>query len=226
MIIHSHSKVGKEALEEKEAVLIGLSIRNSYFKDENLHKLISWAKDNFKHIHLMCPDEPAIDTLMALGYPANKAKLKATLACNNLENKCRRIMEQLGIDAKFIRWDDIKNHDGYTTVYQQLKELYENNPEFHRDVRDTTQEVIENHGTTLPMEEAIDIGVEFFLKETAFILNAAEILGVPKSAYLYHNEMPVLDKLMNGEYGFTAPGNTGYIVGETDRTHKKPPIYE
>ena len=44
MIIHSKSDTGEKALKEREGALIGLSIRNSYFKDENLHELISWAK--------------------------------------------------------------------------------------------------------------------------------------------------------------------------------------
>ncbi len=214
MIIHSHSKVGKEALEEKEGALIGLSIRNSYFKDENIHALISWANNNFKHVAIMCPDVPAIHTLMSLGYPENKARQKAMLACNNLQNKCERIAKELGVPIRFIRWNDIENDQRYISIYDALKDLHKNDAEFHRDARETTKEVIDHHRTALPIEEAIDIGIEFFLKEMAFILNAADILGIPKTAYLYHKEMPVLENLLNGKYQFTPPANTGYVICE------------
>lgn len=217
MIIHSHSKVGQEELEENEGALIGLSIRNSYFKDKNLHQLITWAKDNFNQVHIMCPDVPAIDTLKSLGYPDNKARLKATLACNNLMYKCQRICEKLNIDAHFIRWADVENQADYQNMYLALKKLYLDDPTFHSDVRETTREVIQNHGTKLPINKAIDIGIEFFLKEIAFIINAADILGIPKSTYLYHKEMPVLQKLLDSKYYFTPPANTGYIICETEQ---------
>lgn len=218
MIIHSKSDTGDKAFKEKEGALIGLSIRNSYFKDENLHELISWAKDNFKHVNIMCPDQPAVHTLRSLGYDEKKAKEKANLACNNLENKCKRIIEELGIAgrSKIIRWDDLEKNEKYNSMYRKMKELYEKDSAFRNDARGATKQVIEHHGTELPMEEAIDIGIEFFLKELALILNAADILGIPKSAYIYHKEMPVLEKLLNGEYSFAPPKNNGYIICETD----------
>jgi len=222
MVIHSKSDTGNKALKEKEGALIGLSIRNSYFKDENLHELISWAKDNFRHVNIMCPDHPAIHTLESLGYDEKTARSKATLACNNLENKCRRIVQELGIDdsTRFIRWDDLEKNDKYNIMYRQIKELYAKDNDFERDAREATKQVIEYHGTKLSMKEAIDTGIEFFLKELALILNAADILGIKKSAYLYHKEMPVLKKLLAGKYNFTPPQNNGYIICETDYSIK------
>ena len=106
-------------------------------------------------------------------------------------------------------------------MYRAMKVLYEKDDTFRNDARDATKQVIEHHGTELPMEDAIDIGIEFFLKELAFILNAADILGIPKSAYLYHKEMPVLEKLLDGKYNFTPPQNNGYIICETNYSISK-----
>jgi len=220
MVIQEKSTVGDKALRNKEAVLIGLSIKNSYFKDENIKELLEWAKENFEHVNIMCPDEPAIHTLKSLGHDDKKATEKAMLECNRLANKCKRYIEELGIAnrARIVRWDELGKNDSYKKTFQTIKELYEKDQDFRNDARATTQQVIEQHGTSLPIEEAIDIGVEFFLKELALIINSAEILGVSMSAYVYHRKMPVLEKMLNGGYKYTPPQNTGYVICETDHS--------
>jgi tRNA-dependent cyclodipeptide synthase len=67
--------------------------------------------------------------------------------------------------------------------------------------------------TNTATEHSLQIAKDFLLGELAFIVNAANILGRSRSAYVYHQEMPVLRKLIAGQYaGFTPPGNTGCIV--------------
>ena len=151
MIIHSTSPLGEKVLAEKTAVLLGLSIRNSYFKEENLQELISWAQNSVAQVFIMLPDVPAISTLRSLGYDENKAKATAMLACNNLENKCRRIMESLGAteNVRIIRWKDQEGNKAYETMWENLTKLYEKETDFRSDVRETTMGVIEGNGTTL-----------------------------------------------------------------------------
>lgn len=220
MKIHSQSVIGERALKEKEAVLIGLSIKNSYFKDENIEELISWAHEHFGKVNIMCPDEPAFHTLLSLGHSEKKAKEKSTLECNRLVNKCNRVIANLKLAdrARIIRWVDLNQNEAYRSTLKDIEHLYKSNESFRTDVRATTRQVIEQHGTTLPIETAIDIGVDFFLKELALIINSAEILKVPLSAYVYHKRMPVLEHMLDGKYGYQPPTNTGYLVCETQHS--------
>lgn len=225
MIIHSKSPIGEKALQEKTAALVGLSIRNSYFKEDNLKELITWAKDSFARVFLMLPDVPAISTLRSLGYEENKAQATATLASNNLENKSQRIIETVNVagHVQVIRWKDIVDNKEYQNMLQQLKALYDANESFRKDIRETTVGVLKNNETTLPLEEAVDIGVDFIIQELACILNAADIFGVPTCAYVYHREMPIHVKVLNREYPFVPPQNTGYIIAQTDFSLRREP---
>lgn len=218
MKIITSSKAGKEALENHDSALIGLSIRNSYFKEENLKELIKWADENFNRVFVMIPDIPAIETLKSLGYSENRARQKAQLASNNLENKCISIIEEYGIEdkCKMIRWRDLSNNETYNNSFKNLKELYNVDENFKKDVRDTTDAVIEFHGSELPKEKAIDIGIGFLLQELAFILDSANILGVNRCAYVYHRSLPVHEYMLSGKYKYTLDEKSGYIICEVD----------
>lgn len=218
------SNAGKEAVEQKEACLIGLSIRNSYFRSEdNLIEIYKWASQNFSQIFVMIPDLPAIHTLQSLGYPENKAKSKAQLAANALQNKTLAIAERLGITAKImvIRWADLEEKLPYLHSLRQLYDLYQQNVDFRNDVESVTGSVIGGHGTTLNEKEAVEIGVLFILKELAFIANSAAILEVPHCAYVYHRVMPVHKAMLEGKYGVEFPQNSGYIIAEVDGTNSE-----
>lgn len=213
------SEAGKSALDNKEACLIGLSIRNSYFRDEdNLKEIYRWASENFSQIFVMIPDLPAIHTLQSLGYPENKARSKAQLASNSLQNKTLAIAKEQGIEQKLtiIRWPDLEEKLSYLNSLRKLYDVYQNNALFRDDVQSVTASVIGAHGTALKEKEAIEIGVLFILKELAFIANSAEILNVPNCAYVYHRSMPVHKAMLEGKYGVEFPQNSGYIIAEVN----------
>lgn len=211
------SDAGREVLSNKGAVLIGLSIRNSYFRDEeNLRQIYQWAADSFSKVFVMIPDLPAIYTLMSYGNPENKARQKAQLAANALENKLQAIVVGIKSDTEFflVRWAPLEDNQDYLSSYKKLENLYHTNASFQADIRSVTKSVIEGHGTSLDINQAIEIGVQFLLKELALISNSASILGVPECAYMYHRLLPVHKDMLEGKYGLTFPQNSGYLVAE------------
>jgi len=222
MILNELSQIGTLVLEEKQAAVIGLSIRNNYFRGDTIEQITLWAKDNFRILIFMIPDEPAIDTLCGLGYDFSKAKQKATQACNNLENKCLRIISKLNIGdkARTLRWHQLQSNTAYCNSYANLSELYENDQSFRRDARNTTKQVMLAQETKLPIEQAIDIGVQFLIKELSFIINASKILELDcASAYLYHRPLAIYRNLLDGRYLFTPPIDSGYIVCELEQNN-------
>jgi tRNA-dependent cyclodipeptide synthase len=221
MIVTDISPTGKLVLQEKQAVIIGLSIRNNYFRGDTIEQITNWAKDNFCTLVFMLPDEPAIDTLTALGYSAEKAKQKAMLACNNLENKCRRIIDKfnIGTMAQIVRWAKLQHNPAYQESYSKLSQLYNEDELFRLDIKQSTRQMMERHKTKLPIEEAVAIGGQFLIKELSFITAASEILSLNcASAYLYHRQFDVHRNLLAGRYKMPIPANNGYIIGEVSYT--------
>ncbi len=217
MILNEASRVGELVLQDKLAAVIGLSIRNNYFRGNTVELITHWAKEQFRTIVFMLPDVPAIDTLLGLGYASERAKQKSMAACNNLENKCRRIISKLdlGEKARVVRWAELEDNAQYKQSYLNLLNLYNYDELFRNDARQATKQVMISQRTILPIEIAVDIGVPFLIKELSFIIAASEILDLGcASAYLYHRPLPIHKNLLAGQYAFSPPTNNGYIVGE------------
>src|SRR5882724_3379684 len=95
---------------DKVYPIIGMSPGNSYFKDEVVKKLIQKVVEEFSNTAVLIADVPAIRTYQALSYPENIARReKALPQGNNLRNKVKRAMDELGYTPEQVRIIDWKN---------------------------------------------------------------------------------------------------------------------
>lgn len=96
----------------------------------------------------MVADVPAISTYLAMGYNPGKAKTKAILNGNNLKNRTRRVIHDLGIEDQntvIVDWDrEVKDNSTYQKHYNEVQALYDTNKAFEKSVDDTSKEVLEN----------------------------------------------------------------------------------
>lgn len=216
MKIIETSSIGAEVLEDKrQTIILGISINNSYFKEDNLAKLFGWAQFYALSTYIMIPDEPMISTLQAVGYDLKKATTIARLKANNLENKICRILILRRIDmgnVKIIRWKDISSHETYVQALALLQNAYVSDRLFRADVKSATENVLIANGVVTPTEECIEIGSLFLLKELAFITYANVILRQEKVAYIYHKTTEVLKNIFDGKYSFVASRYVGFAT--------------
>ena len=214
MNIKEISQVGKQVLELGQALIIGISIGNKYFKDENLRKLIKFGLDSRAcKIYIMIPDEPMVATLMAFGKTEVQAQRVARLKANALENKCTAIAKELGADILIIRWKDVVTNSSYIQFLNDLRKYFYEDRVFRGDVRQVTAEVLlNNSGFANALN--LEIGVQFLLKELAFILMSNRILGEETIAYVYHKTMSVLKSAVEHKYSLYNGSSVGYITAE------------
>lgn len=215
MEIKEYSPVGNEVAQGGHTLVVGISINNSYFKTENLEKLIAWASIRAKSVYIMIPDEPAVYTLMALGKTREESERVARLKSNALENKCKHIAQRRGLLAvKVIRWKDIIPNERYQNALLRIRDAYDSDPAFTEAILSATSAVLKNGGTTEPDSGAIKIGIEFLFQELAFITQANLVLGEGKTAYVYHKTMEVLRGIVEGEHAFKSDPCVGFITVE------------
>lgn len=215
MEIKKSSPVGSEVAEGGHAIVVGISINNSYFKTENLEKLIVWASTHAKSVYLMIPDEPAVYTLIALGKKQEEARRIARRKSNALENKCRSIVNRLDLHSvKIIRWADIDPAEQYKNNLHAIYRAYCTDAAFGEIILATTLAVLRNGGIEKPELSAGVTGIQFLLQELAFITQANHILGEEKVAYVYHHTMDVLKNIIEGQYSFKADLGVGFITVE------------
>ena len=211
MEIKEYSPIGLEVIGSNHAIILGISINNSYFKAELLEKLLAWATASAGPVYVMIPDEPAVHTLMALGKTQQDAERVARLKSNSLENKCLEIVQRFGLrKIQIIRWGCLVANECYQAALLEIRAAFEKDASFRTAVRNMTASVLKGDSTP----EAIEMGVHFLLQELAFITRADQILGEDKVAYVYHKTMDVLKEVIMGRYVFRASPNVGFITAE------------
>jgi cyclo(L-tyrosyl-L-tyrosyl) synthase len=215
MKIIESSSVGTEVLDERQTIILGVSINNSYFKKGNLERLITWASSKAKNVIVMIPDKPSVYTMVACGYEHDKAEREARLKANSLENKVIEIVAEHWIkNVSVIRWNKLVGNPRYLESLVQMKHEYDTDLCFRHATRQMTAEVITNGTSAAASKDQVDTGVCFLLEELAFILNAPAILGEEKVAYVYHKPIKILKDLLAGEYHYEPLPNVEFMTVE------------
>jgi tRNA-dependent cyclodipeptide synthase len=189
---------------EKEIGLIWMSAGNSYFSEENIGKLLRFADKEFKRILIVSPSKPAEHTFRALGYDEKEAVRKAKLNSNLLKNRALRELSKVNHRNKFqiVDWEkEVVESEAYKESLDEMQRLYDENPEFREDARETTRKVIADKSEGLEnVERAIDEAVLYLLEELAFILSCPKRYSMDKVAYIYHKEWEIYEDLITGKY--------------------------
>jgi tRNA-dependent cyclodipeptide synthase len=198
-----------------QVLIVGVSINNSHFSEKNLERLLRWSSMKGSRIRVMIPDQPMIDTFMALGYSEKVATRTARLKGNALENKCHMIIGRHRLDnVHIVRWSQLVDNSVYKEALVKVSTLYQNDLGFKRDIFEATASVLKANGVLEPENEKIEIGTNFLLKELAFITHACFIFHEQKFCYVYHKSMPILNNLIEGIYKIDVSEDIGSIVVE------------
>jgi cyclo(L-tyrosyl-L-tyrosyl) synthase len=212
MEIIESSCIGDKIISERQAIILGISINNSYFKPAKLAELMLWATKKSSKIYIMIPDKPMVHTLVATGKSLQEAERIARLKANNLANKWELIKKEHGLaDVNIVRWGYVEQSKDYWNTLADITRAYHADHEFRDALAKTTTEVLMNNNQeegVLNLEE----GVQFILQELAFITAANRILGQEKTGYVYHKTMKVMKEIFEGKYSFKPDPGTGFLT--------------
>jgi len=185
--------------------VIGMSPGNSYFTQETVFRLIEKILNDYGSAIIFIPDIPAISTYEALGYPSNKAKTKAISKGNNLKNKVKNALAQLGYTGNAVYvldWSlDVASENSYTCMYNQIQEIFETNVEFRSKILSTTLEVLRNSDKSIAdLHDACLKGSHYLLAEFAFLEICSELFSSNEARYIYHKDWPVYEDYISGKF--------------------------
>jgi tRNA-dependent cyclodipeptide synthase len=195
---------------KKDLALIWMSAGNSYFTEERIKRLLDFANKNFEKIIVLSPDKPAEHNFRALEYEEVRLKRKARQNSNRLINKARRIIENIKEKDKFVveNWESIEKKEEYKAELKVLKELYQKNEEFKKDVNELSKKVLREKSEGVNLDEA----ALYLIEEFAFVLASPEIYGFDRSIYLYHKKLDISEKLFSGAYDGIKKKNVSFIL--------------
>lgn len=169
---------------------------NSYFKDIEVAYLLKETISRYWRAAIMVADVPAIATYLAMWYSLSKAREKAILKWNNLKNRTKRVLQDMGFDQDSIliidRDNDVKDNPEYLKHFEKVMSLYNNNPAFQRSVNETSTAVLINAEKTVNQEN-IQQATHYLLSEISFLEYAPQFFDVDGVAYVYHKNRRVYE---------------------------------
>ncbi len=206
-------------LNMREHAVIGISPFNSYFSEEKIESLISWARERFKSFHIYVPDGPAVFTLEASGYTNARARKKARRQSSWLANKIGRAMGKLGIEDQrqeelLLNSNRLDALENYQSLLDDMYALYETDLWFRDGCLKSSRWVlngkVEDSETLTP--EVLNSAVRYFLAEMPFFINSAQITGAPSSLFVYHQCPDFVRQLLVEKRGEIVSERQGFLV--------------
>ena len=180
----------KEILEKREHALVGISPFNSYYSEENITKLICWAKNNFKDFHVIFPDQLPYYNLIAAGYSEERTIQKLKHQIRNFRSKINRAFITNAIPEeerhkKTLLISHFSNNPIYCDLYNRCSERYLNDHQFKKTCNDSSAVVLRNY--TANIETSIlDVAAKYVLGELPFYMDTPKLLNVNSSLLVYH----------------------------------------
>jgi tRNA-dependent cyclodipeptide synthase len=197
--------------------IIGMSPGNSYFKDKEVAHLLKEAIKRYGKVAIMVADVPAVATYQAMWYTLSKARWKAILKWNNLKNRTKRVLSEMGFEEDsitIIDWDsEVEQNIYYQEYLLQVQALYNKSMDFQNAVNDTSLWVLQNSGKEFT-EEAVKQAVHYLLSEIAFLEFAPKFFLTDKTCYLYHKNWDVFEYYIAGKYDGKIKPYMGFILLE------------
>jgi len=191
---------------------------NSYFKDKEVAYLLRETIKRYGKAAILVADIPAISTYVAMWYTMSEARNKAVLKWNNLKNRTRKLIQELGIEEKdviIVDWDsEVKNNKAYLNNFDIIKKLYKNNSNFRNSVKTASQDVLENSWKKFDIAD-IEKATEYLLAEIAFLEYAPDFFGVEKIAYVYHKNRFVFEEYISWLFDWAAKLYLDFILLES-----------
>ncbi|TCO65726.1 tRNA-dependent cyclodipeptide synthase [Actinocrispum wychmicini] len=199
-------------------MLFGVSLFNSFFSAVRLAELAAWALVRFDSVHFLVADRPSAHTLMALGYPAERARAKVDQESRLARNRVRRALVDAGAadpDSLLLGWDDLERNPGYTRLRGLVRTAFDDDPRFRASCLAVSRDYLRHRGET-PTEQQVITASEYFLNELPIGMDTPSILGVAESLCAYHRVLAFADVLRTAP-GWLAPSaNQGYLMVRTN----------
>ena len=200
--------------------VIGMSVGNSYFKEEKISFLLKTCVQKYDNAIVMIP--PAFYNYKAIGYNDVKAARKARLKANALNNIVQRTIKSNPLLKDKVSVFDF-SAPAFSEKHQvsllRLEKLYKENILFQQDVNGTTSEYIKSFARSTgreleSVEGAVEIARKYLLEEFAFMESFDDKTD---ARYVYHREWPVYTNYIDGKYDDQKKDNISFEIIKYDK---------
>ncbi|ATY14442.1 tRNA-dependent cyclodipeptide synthase [Amycolatopsis sp. AA4] len=198
-----------------EHACVGVSLFNGYFTADRLTRLVAWTAEHFPEYHFFVPDEVAVYTLEALGYPAARAKQKVHRQSCHVHNKIASALRVLGVpdpERRILGIARLRTMPDYRELLREAETQLESDPAFRAAAYDASSWVLQGKTGVAPDSEALRLAVRYLLAEIPLFAGSGLITGNPRSMFVYHQRVPFLRRFFDREFAFRPRVGQGFLV--------------
>lgn len=187
-----------EIFNQKDLILIGISLGNSYFNEQRIRLILSGFCLKFKRIAVLLADELTIHNYRAVGYDEEKIQKKIRSESNHSRNRLKRVIDE--VEAKFNRkniefyqWRDVESFSKYHDSLSVVNDHYNNENLFAHDVNQFVLKIINSNSSDCEAKNLmLDEAKWYLLKEIAFLHCASAFFG---SSFVsgYYTDFPLFE---------------------------------
>lgn len=202
---------------KRQHAIIGASPFNSYFSEQRLTDLFTWADATFKAFHIFVPDDVARYTLEAAGYDASRAKKKARRQCRYLLNKIQRAIANTSshLDMSLVLTGNVLSlNSRYQTLLARVEQKFASDIDFRRQCLECSRWVLENQVNDIESidDTALTHAVKYLLAEMPLFMDSASIVEATSSVFCYHQCPAILQALYRDKSDGLIDEQQGFLI--------------
>lgn len=198
--------------------LIGISAGNSYFNQERLTALLTWAGRGFRAVDVVYVDTHIDTMLIAEGRAPAAAAKSARATLKDLRRRIRRAVEGADADHRKLRirpLSELVPSAPYQAVRRRTDRTMSENPEFAAACEEMVRQVVK-HRSGIDADHALEArlvaGLSYVRAEAPLFVDAPSVFGVPSSVVCYHTITPISDQLTREDSTVRAAPGNGYVI--------------
>ncbi|MCP2168188.1 tRNA-dependent cyclodipeptide synthase [Goodfellowiella coeruleoviolacea] len=197
--------------------LIGVSTGNSYFTQERLAALLTWAGHFFTDVDVLYVDTHIDTMLVALGHSAQHATKLAKSRIRDVRRRIRRALEQIRPGGDRFRVHALSDFLAEPT-YQRLRVHVDQALASDHRFASVCEDMVRRFLLARPdpdgdAPKTLRAGLNYLLAELPFFVDSPAIFGVSSSANCYHVSTPLVEYLVRYQDGvLRAARNQGFMV--------------
>ncbi|MFB9903471.1 tRNA-dependent cyclodipeptide synthase [Allokutzneria oryzae] len=215
-IVRPYTERCADLLSTGEHALLGISSFNSYYTDERVEQLLSWAYCEFGKVNVLLPGAEASWIPSMRGANPGRARKRARQEVARVRRRVLRTLEDLGVDdpdSVSFTWTEMADNDHYDRILEESWTSYQANEEFREACEAISTRVLQtNFGTTNPDPWTRESLIGYLLAELPFLVDTPRILGVENSVFCYHRDSPMVELLSRSSFSPRISPNQGHIV--------------
>ncbi|MFH0846094.1 MAG: tRNA-dependent cyclodipeptide synthase [Patescibacteria group bacterium] len=204
------NKVLNTIIEEVKSknfnILIGISLGNKFFSEENIKEYILWALENTKEkVLILIPDKiHAINYEVKNKWPKEKAMKKAIREGEKVIEKIKNILDEISPNKEkieIIKWEDIETNNHLEKV-KVLKDEFLKNSQFKEKILSTVKENVQSDKLSDDDYEKLCL---YPLEELPFLISGVKYKGIHYDLLPYPGISKIDDLIIDLQEGKNFP---------------------